>query len=207
MNNITLYAYTFASRAERIVWLLQELNLPFELIRLDPFKGETLTPEFGAINPQRKIPVLLHNGQVFTESLAIMEYLNELADAKLLPENLNDRYHYRRLMSYLTTEIEAYLWLANQDSILKGIYHWPEGTCAEAVKYLTKNLQWVFEAIGEAPFAVAQQFTLADIYCHQLLRWSEQFGIALPNHIELYLQGLESRPSFPRTVKVMPKKQ
>lgn len=41
-RGFVLYAYTFRSRAERVLWALRELDHPYEVIRLDPFKGDAV---------------------------------------------------------------------------------------------------------------------------------------------------------------------
>ena len=75
---ITLYKYTHPSRAETVIWALQELGLDYETKELNAYKFEQRSPEFLAINPFGKVPTMTHDGKHFTESLAIIEYLNDL---------------------------------------------------------------------------------------------------------------------------------
>ena len=126
---ITLYAYTFRSRAERIIWTLNELQLDYTLIRLDLSKPkDPQLTEFARLNPTRKIPVLVHDGQVYTESLAIAEYLDSLKpDISLLPSSPAENYRLRHIIHYGVSEIEAYLWLGRQAAHLRQYYSWPEG--------------------------------------------------------------------------------
>jgi len=62
-----------------VLWALREFGFPYELVRLDPFKGETRTEEFLKLNPASKVPVLVMGDKVLTESIAIMEYLNDIS--------------------------------------------------------------------------------------------------------------------------------
>ena len=55
---ITLYAHKFRSRAERVIWTLEELELDYRLIRLDAAKGDLQAAEFLSLNPAAKIPVV-----------------------------------------------------------------------------------------------------------------------------------------------------
>ena len=80
INRITLYAYTFRSRAERVLWVLQELGLEFDVVRINPFEGRQVSPTLLELNPDGKVPVLLHGGKVLLESLAIMEYLDSISE-------------------------------------------------------------------------------------------------------------------------------
>jgi glutathione S-transferase len=198
--NITLYAYNFRSRAERIVWTLNELELDYTLIRLDPFKGETLTPEFLQLNPQCKVPVLVHGENIFTESLAIMEYLNDMAGGSLKPHNLIEHYQFRHWLSFMMSEIEAYLWINDQATRLKGLYHWPADSEKEALRLVNKHIQYVCNAIKEQTFLLGDQFTLLDIYAYQLLAWAHLNNITLPDSVLRYLRTLEKRKAFPSSM-------
>jgi glutathione S-transferase len=66
-------------------WLLAALlGVPYERVAIDIFAGDTLTPEYAAINPARETPVLeLDDGSLLTQSNAILWYLAE--DTALLP--------------------------------------------------------------------------------------------------------------------------
>ena len=146
MKELTLYAYSFRSRAERVIWTLKELDYSYELIRLDPFKDEANTPEFRQLNPSGKIPVLLHGDKSLTESVAIMEYLNDISEQRaLVPTNPDEAYNYHKVMSYGLTEIEPYMWLAEQASRLKQLYAWPDGTYEQAINMVKNNIGPVSE--------------------------------------------------------------
>src|SRR5580704_15880217 len=62
-------------RGFRVVWLLEEMGLPYRLRRVDLFAGAENDPEFMAINPGGFIPALQEGDVVMVESIAIMEYL------------------------------------------------------------------------------------------------------------------------------------
>ncbi len=198
MNTLILYAYNFRSRAERILWALEEFQLPYTLIRLDPFRGENSGPDFLKLNPLRKVPVLLDGEKVLTESLAIMEYLNDISTTiKLIPTQLDQHYRYRRAVYYCATEIEPYLWLADQNTRLKAYYHWPEGTADASIKRVSAALPIVFDWLMEFPHIAGEGFTLADIYYYQCLSWASHWGLEMPDPINVYLQKLTTRQAFP----------
>ncbi|MBK9033759.1 MAG: glutathione S-transferase [Myxococcales bacterium] len=91
------------SRSHRVLWLLEELGLPYELVtyQRDP-KTILAPPELRAIHPLGKSPVITDDGVTVAESGAILEYLVErhgggrLAPAVGTPEHLRYRYflHY-----------------------------------------------------------------------------------------------------------------
>ena len=202
MKAFTLYTFTFLSRAERVQWCLDELDLEYSLIKLDPFKGEIFTEEFTLLNPMRKMPVLIHHqtdgsDKILTESLAILEYLNNYANGNLKPKTINDLYLYDRAMFFGATEIEAYLWIANQSTILRGIYNWPSHTEKEAIRQVKKAMPVIYGWLARSNYIAGSTFSLADIYYYQLIRWARQYHVDTPNYIDSYLQRIASREAIP----------
>ncbi len=63
------------SRAANVVWMLEELGIPYELVFVDIMKGEQKKPEMLAMNPMGKLPILVDGDAVVTESAAIAVYL------------------------------------------------------------------------------------------------------------------------------------
>ena len=64
-------------RTLRAHWMLHELDVPYEAKLVAPRSGETHTEEFLALNVKGKIPVLVDDGLVLTESAAIVTYLGD----------------------------------------------------------------------------------------------------------------------------------
>lgn len=209
MEEFILYAYNFRSRSERVLWTLRELAFPHKVIRLDPFKGETNTPEMLALNPSRKMPVLTQGDRVFTESLPIMEYLNEISDGQaLVPDTPYEHYQYRRLIHYGETEIEPYLWIAEQATRLSFIYRWPQGADKDARHIAQQNFDALWPMVNEGDYIAGDRFTLADIYYYQMIRWAETHKIQFPENkrqaIADYLKRLQDRPAFPEEMRGKP---
>ena len=74
-----LYHYQFAPNPRKVRIYIAEKGFPIDYEEVDLAKGENRTPEFLAKNPMGSLPVLeLDDGNYLTESLAIIEYLEEL---------------------------------------------------------------------------------------------------------------------------------
>ena len=71
---IVLYGIA-RSRAQRNIWMLEELGQPYRLESVTYSDGGNLTPEYLAVNPNGKIPALRDGELVLWESLAINLYL------------------------------------------------------------------------------------------------------------------------------------
>ena len=74
------------SRAVTTIWMLEELEVPHEQIIVDFAAAEQQSPEYRAINPMGKVPVLVDGDAVVTEVAAICAYLaDKFADKRLAP--------------------------------------------------------------------------------------------------------------------------
>src|SRR5687768_13516654 len=99
------------TRSLRVRWTLQELGVPFESVVVRLTKDEHKRPEFLAINPAGKLPVLVDGHLVLTESAAIVRYLAEkFPEKQLLPTALQQRAQADRWMMFAVTELEQPLW-------------------------------------------------------------------------------------------------
>lgn len=74
--SLTFY-YAPQSSASPVHWTLEELGIPYEKVSIDIRAGENKKPEFLKLNPNGKVPVLVHNGVTLFESVAIQIYLGE----------------------------------------------------------------------------------------------------------------------------------
>ena len=70
-----LHVFPPSPRATKVIALAQHLGLDCELCPVDLFKGEQARPEFAALNPNQRMPVLEDGGYVLWESNAILHYL------------------------------------------------------------------------------------------------------------------------------------
>lgn len=207
---LTLYTYTSRSRADRIIWALTELNFDYQIKALNPMVGEHLSAEYLAINPTGKVPTLVHevdgNKMVFSESVAILEYLNDLHPDKPLSIDVTDadyaikNFYMRQALSYGMAEIENYAWVCAQDKILPH-YTWATGTAEECLKRIEKALPVVAQWLVERDYIAGDSFTFADIYYFQLLGWIKMLGVALPEHVSAYRKKLTQREKFPEQFK------
>ena len=90
------------SRSQRILWLLEELGLPYEVVRYerDP-KTLLAPPSLKPVHPLGKSPVIEDQGRVIAETGAIVEYLVEKAEGRLgPPANRDSVLRYRQFLHY-----------------------------------------------------------------------------------------------------------
>ncbi len=105
---LRLYSYWRSSAAYRVRIALGLKDLDYELapIHLVRDGGEHKTPDFREMSPQGLVPVLDHDGVTISQSLAILEYLEEVfPDKPLLPSTTVDRARVRSLAQIVACEI------------------------------------------------------------------------------------------------------
>jgi Glutathione S-transferase len=90
------------SRSQRVLWALEELNLPYQIVRYQRGK-DLLAPEaLKKIHPLGKSPIVEDNGHILAESGAILEYLQEIGDPdqRLKPQDIEGKLQYRFWLHY-----------------------------------------------------------------------------------------------------------
>ncbi|MFI5314576.1 MAG: glutathione S-transferase family protein [Myxococcota bacterium] len=117
------------TRAFRVLWMLEELGVPYQLVRVDFDGGASRTPEFLALNPNGRVPVLDDGGLVLFESLAINLYLAEkYGSDSLWPKAAADRARAVQWSFWAMTECERSLFAVLFGSRTGEFAKWREWT-------------------------------------------------------------------------------
>lgn len=99
--NLVLYNAPQSTCSQKARITLREKELPFTEKKLDLFKGDQLTPEYKAINPNGVVPSLVHDSDIVIDSSVIMEYLEDLVPSPALASSTAiDRAHMREWMRF-----------------------------------------------------------------------------------------------------------
>lgn len=106
MSTLALYTYFRSSAAYRVRIALNYKGLAYEPRFVHLLKGEQNTGEYREINPEGRVPALVVDGEVLTQSLAIIEYLEEIRpEPPLLPKDLFERARVRALAQVVACDI------------------------------------------------------------------------------------------------------
>ena len=187
------------TRSIRARWTLQELGVDFEPIRVNLIAGEHQRPEFLKINPAGKIPVLVDDDLVLTESVAIVLYLGEKYSAKgLLPADLGQRAQVNRWLLFAATELEQPLWRISRHTAL-----YPEEQRLPADVVIAsrefKEMAAVLEKhMHGREFVAGDSVTVADFVTAYTLDWgNEDKLLGDCPRLLAYMQRMYARPSAP----------
>lgn len=190
------------TRALRVIWLLNELGLEYEMIPVDLMKGEHRKQDFLTLNPTAKVPVLVDGSLVVTESAAIQLYLaDRYPQAGLIPETVEDRAQMYRWIFFLVTEIEQPLWrIARHTFVYPEEKRIPEDVdlareeCVEMIAVLERHMEG-------REFMVADWLSVADFNAAYILDWaSEEKMLDDAPRLREYLKSMYARPTAPPTI-------
>ena len=193
------------------VWLaLEHLGLPYELQVLSFNAKDQLKPAFIAINPRHTVPTIVHDGLALWESLAILEYLDEIAPIRgLYPGTPAERARIRRLIR----EVEGYLDEKGLTPIFEEFYLKGEGAApdmsraqeakrslAEELERFGGELKGAFLA-GDAPTAADFVLYPEVAYVKRIGEKKPATGLAgmLPPPIAAWAGRIEALPYFEKT--------
>ncbi|MGH8618644.1 MAG: glutathione S-transferase family protein [Burkholderiales bacterium] len=188
------------SRSLRAAWALEETGAPYDYAHVDLFKGEGRQPDFLAINPAGKLPVLVDGALTLTESAAIVTYLGErFPDSGLVPAGAAARADYFRWCSFAITELEPPIWaiakhrfILPKDKRVAGVEATARWEFADAARQLAAHL-------AGRDFLLNGGFSGADILAGHTLAWAKSAKVPLdPPVLETYLQRLNARPALDR---------
>jgi glutathione S-transferase len=188
------------SRALRCMWLLEELGLEYEHIPLNPFLGETRTPEYLALNPSGKIPTLVDGDFVLTETIAINAYLASAHSGTLWPRDPRAVAKLNQWTSWAVTELEPPV-----VAIVREGRKAPEAIDKSRIAAwqgdIAKTLKEVLEPqLSRQPYLLGDHFTLADLNVSPLVGNVRMFKL-IPSecaNVERWLDVCLSRPAWQR---------
>jgi glutathione S-transferase len=163
------------ARSFRVLWLLEELGLEYELRSYSIRDGSMRAPEFLALSPAGRVPVLEHEGEVWFESAAIVQLLCERhAQAGLMPlPGHPDRARWLEMLGYSET-VGCLLENLNLNQVF---LRPPARPSAVVVKLLNARLRGALgamEARLEGDYLLPSGFSAADImfgYGFELARY------------------------------------
>ena len=96
--SIQIYGFWRSIASFRVRVALRLKGLPFEEIPIDILSGEQFEPGYEAVNAERVVPTFIHDGHSIFQSLAIIEYLDDIqAKPRLLPQDPRERAYARSL--------------------------------------------------------------------------------------------------------------
>ena len=164
---IKVYGFWRSIASFRVRVALKLKDLPFEEISVDILQGEQFKSGYDAVNPEHVVPTFFHEGYQLFQSMAIMEYLDDIKPTpRLLPEDAKERAYARSLA--LTTIADAH-----PLTVPRVRQHLAKAFGADAKAIEEWGGHWTIEGLAvyermlarrkPSPFALGAEAGLADI--------------------------------------------
>lgn len=190
------------SRSQRVLWLLEELGLPYEIKRYerDP-KTNLAPPELKAITPLGKSPVIQDGPHTLLESGAILDYLiRRHGDGRLQPDPATATYD----------EYVQWLHFAEGSAMLPLMLNLYVGRLGEAGAPLQPRIDaevanylgYLDSTLGRSPYLVGETFTAADIQMSFIGEIAKAFGKlgSYPN-VAAWVARFQARPAYKQAIE------
>ena len=159
---------------------LQEAGLEYETIKIDFAAKEQAGAGYGQINPKGRVPALVVDGGILTETGALLEYIADIApDANLRPSDPLMLARMREVMFYLAStmhvahahKMRGSRW-ASSPSSYKDMKAKVPQTMSDCCHYISSNGL-------RGPFILGEQISIADCYLYTICTWLTGDGVKL----------------------------
>ena len=194
MTPPTLYDYAASANCLKVRVLFGLLGRDYRRVAVDIFDGDTLTDEYGALNPLRETPVLVTgDGEVVTQSNAILWFLAE--DTRFLPADALGR---ARVVQWLLFE---------QERVMPGIGNprfrlltgRADAAAVAARQETGREALAILDAdLATRPFLVGDEPTIADLAVYGYAHTAAEAQISLAPYaaVRAWIGRLEALPGF-----------
>jgi glutathione S-transferase len=180
------------SRSTRIIWLLEELAAPFHLqhVTIRYMDGSGDGPDPANPHPDKKVPALLHDEALVTESAAVAIYLADLQSGAGLAPHVGDqdRGAYLTWISWIEGEFGP--------AIFQRLGAGADAPTPAAFEAALRRLN---DTLAKGPYLLGDRFSAADVMLGGTLGWARHV-LPTDGPISAYLTRLAERPAFARAM-------
>jgi glutathione S-transferase len=185
------------TRDLRILWALEEMQIPFELVGMDHPAHDLSTDEFRRMNPFQQIPVIDDDGVVLSESGAILIYLAKKT-GKLIPGDFAGESQVVRWCFAAANSIEVPLMNIMMIDWIKDDGKYREFLVGWANRHLSNLEQW----LDRRQYVATDSFTVADILMSHVLAVVKDDSLLKPyGNVRTYRDRCLARPAWQSTLE------
>lgn len=198
---ITLHHLNF-SRSTRVIWLLEELGLDYELKTYQRDQNFRAPPELASVHPLGKAPILVDDGLVLAESATILRYLEQkYGDGRLVPApGTPDRAIHDEWLDYAESSAALPVMFTLLGAKTGGL---PTGLAGFTGPELAKALAYIADRVRDREYLMGDRLTLADIQMSYLLAALRNAGqLGTYPAVAAYLDRLEATPGLKKAIEV-----
>lgn len=185
---------------------LEEAGAPYEAVRLDFRAGEQHKPEYLAINPKGRVPALVTEHGILTETPAILAFLAQIFPAARLAP-LDDAFAFARVQSF-NSYLCSTVHVAHAHR-MRGA-RWADDPAAleDMRRKVPHNIAACFDLIERemlaGPWVMGERYTICDPYLFTLAGWMAGDGVdpARFPKVQDHMRRMEERPAVRKALAV-----
>lgn len=189
------------TRSTRPRWALEEIGVPYELVRLDFAAGDTRTPEYRRIHPHGKVPALDTGSGVMIESGAMVAWLaDRFPEAGLAPAfDAPDRAAYTQWLFYAVATAEPpCVDFFDHTRRLPEDQRSPT-VARDAQGKMRQVAGFVSDSLGAQAFLLGERFSAADVLLGSVMIWARSMKLLDEFPVILaWLDRCTARPAYQR---------
>ena len=183
---------------------LAEAGAPYTIERLDFKANQQNSPDYLKINPKGRVPTLMTDRGVLTETPAMLAYIAQtFPQAKLAP--LDDAFEFAKLQSF-NSYLCATVHVAHAHKMRGARWATEESTFADMKRMIPKTMGACFGLIErdmlKGPWVMGESYTVSDAYLYTLTTWLDGDGVdiaTLPK-VKAHKERMEQRPAVQKVL-------
>lgn len=186
------------SSTGRCLWVLKELNLPFENVKVDMMAKEHKSEWFLKINPNGKVPALVDGDVTLFESMAINYYLCEKYRPELLGLTVVEKANTQQWSYWASSELQGPI----IEIFIQKVFMPEDKKDLKSIEENEKILPQYFEVLNNAlatkKYLNGDHFTLADLNVMSVVSIAKPIGFDLSSYknISSWMNIISERPAF-----------
>lgn len=191
--------YAPRSRSSRPRWLLEELGVPYELVRLNLEKKEHKSSEYLKIHPLGHVPALIDGGMAMFESGAICAYLAEKSsDHRLAPDaGTPERGLYEQWMYFAAATLDPCILQFFGNTVAFPAEKRSAVLAEEGRQRVSECATVLEQALEGKRFLVGDRFSAADVMIGSFVAFADSLGLLVGfQNLQEYGRHLSERPAF-----------
>jgi len=184
------------TRAFRALWMAKELGLDYEHDPVEIGDAGARTPEFLAINPNGRLPVIVDDGFVLFESLAITLYLaKKHSPGRLYPGTLEGEARAWQWSLWAVTEVDRGVNIWSLHAVRLPPAEQDLAKRAEALKVLVAPFKVLDAAVAAQPYLLGSEFTVADLNVAAVISRAIEMDLSAVPNLKAWLTRCLDRPA------------
>ena len=196
------------TRAFRALWIAEELGLAYEHVPIEIGEAGARTPEFLALNPNGRLPVIVDGDFVLPESLAITLYLaKKYSLGTLYPAKLQDEARLWQWSFWALAEIDRGVNIWSLHAVRLPPHERNAGLREEALKVLAAPFAVLDKALAESAYLLGADFTVADLNVAAVVSRAIDMDLSASPHLKNWLMRCLERPAARKALALKAKSE